>query len=89
MTNKYLRAALTQLPQLLLIVAALLAGWGLDDLAGFAREPARLLLVVAMFLMYLAGTALGIELNPLRKGEREGRGWPIVLGMLALPLVGG
>jgi protein-S-isoprenylcysteine O-methyltransferase Ste14 len=88
-TNKYLRAALTQLPQLLLIVVAILAGWGLDDFAGFTSEPARVLLVAAIFLMYLAGTALGIELNPLRKGGREGRGWPIILGMLALPVVWG
>ena len=78
-----------QLPQLLLIVASILAGWGLDDLAGFAREPARLLLLATIFGTYLAGVALGIELNPFRKGEREGRGWPIILGMLALPLVWG
>jgi hypothetical protein len=78
-TNKYLRSALTQLPQLLLIVGSILVGWGLDDLAGFAREPGRPLLLAAIVLMYLAGVALGIELNPLRKGEREGRGWPIIL----------
>jgi hypothetical protein len=42
-TNKHLRSALTLLPQMLLIVASMLVGWGLDDLAGFVRQPARVL----------------------------------------------
>jgi protein-S-isoprenylcysteine O-methyltransferase Ste14 len=74
---------------MLLTVASILVGWGLDDLAGFAREPARLLLLAAIVSTYLVGVALGIELNPFRRGEREGRGWPVILGMLALPLVWG
>ena len=77
---------MTLLPQLLLTLAAILVGWGLDDVAGFVGEPARVLLLAAVFLAYLAGVALGIDLNPFRKGEREGRGWPIILGMLALPM---
>src|SRR5579862_9911875 len=86
---KRLLSALTLFPQLLLTLAAILVGWGLDDFTGFVLEPARLALLAVVFLTYLAGVALGIELNPFRKGDRQGRGWPIVLGMLALPVVWG
>ncbi len=69
MANKHLRSAATLFPQLLLTLAAILVGWGLDDFADFASEPARLALLAVIVVAYFAGVALGIDPNPFRKGD--------------------
>lgn len=81
------RAALLLLPPTVLLSAALLVGWGVDDVSGFFRNPARAALIAVIFAGYVAGTLLGIELNPFRKGRPQGRRWPIVLGTSMVPFV--
>lgn len=81
------RAALLLAPHTVLLSAALLAGWGVDDVSGFFRNPARAALIAVIFAGYAAGTLLGIELNPFRKGRPQGRRWPIVLGISMVPFV--
>jgi protein-S-isoprenylcysteine O-methyltransferase Ste14 len=81
------RAALTLAPPALLATAAMLLGWGIDDLEGFFANPSRTAVIAVILCEFAAGTLWRIELNPFRKGRRQGRGWPIVAGMFAIPLV--
>jgi protein-S-isoprenylcysteine O-methyltransferase Ste14 len=66
---------------------AMLIGWGLDDVTGFFSNPARTALIVTVFAMLAAGIAWRIELNPFRKGTRQGRRWPIIAGIFTAPLI--
>ncbi len=87
--HRRLNAALTLLPTAVLDVAFVLAGWGLHDLRGFGSNPARPALIGAVVFVYLFGTLLAFEFNPFRKGDRKGRGWPIVAGMFTVPILWG
>ncbi len=72
-----------------LTLAAWFSGWGLDDVPEFFRNPARAALVAVECAALIAALALGIELVPFRKGREEGRHWPIIAGMLVVPLIFG
>lgn len=81
------RAASTLAIPALLGSAAMLIGWGVDDLGGFFANPARAALIAILLLEFAAGTVWRIELNPFRKGKRRSRGWPILAGMFTIPLI--
>jgi protein-S-isoprenylcysteine O-methyltransferase Ste14 len=81
------RSAWTLSIPAILMLIAMLIGWGLDDVTGFFSNAARRGLIITVFAMLAAGIAWRIELNPFRKGTRHGRGWPIVAGILTAPLI--
>jgi protein-S-isoprenylcysteine O-methyltransferase Ste14 len=81
------RAAITLFPPAVLMAAATLVGWGLDGLPAFFANPARAAVLAVIFCDFVAGTLLRIELNPFRKGTSSGRKWPILTGMLFVPLI--
>jgi protein-S-isoprenylcysteine O-methyltransferase Ste14 len=80
-------AARSLLPPALILTASMLLGWGIGDLPGFFSNHARTAIVAVVVCDLVAGTLLRIELNPFRKGKRTGRKWPIVAGVLTIPLV--
>lgn len=81
------RAAFTLAIPAILACAAMLAGWGVDDLHGFFANPARAAVIAVIFAEFAAGTIWGIVLNPFRKGALQKRGWPIVAGIFTIPLL--
>jgi hypothetical protein len=66
------RGALSLLCNLIFAITAVLVGWGLDDVAGFFRNPARMAVIAASFVSFALGTLLEIEFRPLRKESRSG-----------------
>ncbi len=88
-TTRLAKAALTLLPPAALNVAFVVIGWGIDDLAGLFSNRARDALIGAVAFAFIFGTLLAVEFKPFRKGDRKGRGWPIIAGMFTVPLLWG
>ncbi len=86
-TSARATSALRLLAPAVLLSAFLLLGWGIDELPGFFRNPARTCLIAVTFATYVAGTLLAIDFNPLRKGKAPGKRWPILLGASIIPIL--
>lgn len=82
-----LKAASSLLPPALILTVFMLLGWGVGDLPGFFSNPARTAIIAVVVCDLAAGTLLRIELNPFRKGKRTGRRWPIIAGVLTIPVL--
>lgn len=87
MRSSYLRSALTWLPELILRVILVLAGWGTAHLWAFFGDPARAALIATFLLSFAVATALRIEFNPLHRTGGKKSPWPIALGALCLPIL--
>jgi len=87
MQSGYFKSALTWLPELLLRVALVLAGWGTTHLGVFFASRARTALIAAFLLSFVVGTAFRIEFNPFRNTESKKSPWAIMLGGLSLPVL--
>ena len=87
MQSSYFKSALTWLPELLLRVVLVLAGWGATHLGAFFANRARAALIAAFLLSFVFGTAFRIEFNPFRNTEAKKSPWAIMLGGLSLPVL--
>jgi protein-S-isoprenylcysteine O-methyltransferase Ste14 len=87
MRSNYLKSALTWLPELILRVILVLAGWGMAHLRAFFGDPARAALIATFLLSFAVATALRIEFNPFRNTGGNKSPWAIALGALLLPIL--
>ena len=87
MPSSYFKSALTWLPELLLRVVLVFAGWGATHLGAFFANRARATLIVAFLLSFVVGTAFRIQFNPFRSTGGKKSPWAIVLGGLSLPVL--
>src|SRR6266852_8347440 len=87
MQSSYFKSALTWLPERLLRVVLVLAGWGATHLGAFFANRARVALIAAFLLSFVVGTAFQIEFNPFRSTAGKKSAWAIVLGGLSLPVL--
>lgn len=87
MRSSYFKSALTWLPELLLRVVLVLAGWGVTHLGVFFANRARAVLIATFLLSFVVGTAFRIEFNPFRNPEAKKSPWAIMLEGLSLPVL--
>lgn len=87
MRSSYLRSALTWLPELILRVVLVLAGWGTVHLRAFFGDPTRSALIATFLLSFVVASTLRIEFNPFRNTGGKKSAWLIALGALSLPIV--
>lgn len=85
--SSYFRSALTWLPELLLRVVLVLAGWGVTHLGAFFAVRAKAALIATFLLSFAVGTAFRIEFNPFRNTGGREPPWAIVLGALSLSVI--